>query len=326
MAKIKPLLYLPKWIFRGYKTLDDFVHNNNALYQSEEYPHNPRKSKKHKDKYIYILSKYFFDPFKNNRYWLRMEESDQFHDCVFIYQDHEDTVNIDYRWFEVMRRRRRGVYIKDAAPSYFSLCEALATAPIMIPGHYPVYDKLHGKPFSIYGFNDPNSRFRTFSEDRNIDVLFLGKSTHRREEYIRTISKSAKKIKAKTIISEDMVGIEQHIDLMHRTKIAYHIMALGYRSSREWEAMINGALLISDDRTVDTMAIPGMVAGRDFIRFDPGNPTDQMRYWLKNDQHRRRIAKNGFEAAWKVWDGCRDPYMPSRRVAAEKIREAGWDK
>jgi len=158
------------------------------------------------------------------------------------------------------------------------------------------------------------------------DGIFLGKSTNRRDSYIRKIKKAATKLKLNYLIDEEMVSIKEHISLLQRSKLIYHFMALGYRSSREWEAMINGGLLISDDRHVDTMLTPGMELNKDFIRFDPGGVIDQMEYWIKHNEKREKLSVNGFNSAWKVWNGCRDPYMADRRKAAEVIQKMGWDK
>lgn len=319
-----------RWIFRGYETLDDFILNRNPLYTSKKYPYVNRNPKKHKDKFIWILSKYFFDGGKENaKFWLKLENSSEFENCVFIYEDHEESSNLDYRWIEVMRRRRKGVYIKDACPVHIiethSPNSSGFSVPVILPGYFPVYDKWNFKPFSIYDFSNENSKYKKLDfSKRDIDVLFIGKMATRRDVYIRKILDSATNLNVKHIIGSQFVSFEEHIDLMRRSKIAYQFMAIGYRSSREWEAMLNGCLLISDDRTVDFVNTPGMVQNVDFIRFDSSDTQGQMSYWLKNVQEREKIATNGFHSSWQIWSGCLDAYMPSRKKAAEKIIEAGW--
>ena len=306
-----------RWVFRGYNTLDDFVNNTNCLYEAKDCP------KKKQGKYVYILSKYFFDEFVPKEYWNRYELSKQFKDVTFIYECHQDDVNIDYRWFEVMRRRKRGVYIKDVAPLHFrdKPYNGIHT-PTVIAGSYPIYDKWDGKPFNLYGFDNVESPYRKFPDnERDIDVLFIGKSTSRRDEYLKKIKKVARKLNINAVISEKHVSFKKHIKLMRRSKISYHFMALGYRSSREWESMINGALLISDDRTVDNVITPGIKVNRDFIKFDPIHTLDQIAYWIKSEDERNSICRNAFKAAWKMWDGCTDSYMPSRRFAAKYIKK-----
>lgn len=325
------LLFAPH-VFRGYKTLEDFVFNKNKLYEETEYPYKKRLLGNHKDKFIYILSKAFFEGGKkNSNQWLQLEESPHFSDCLFIYEDHEETMNIDYRWLEVMRRRRKGVYIKDACPVYIQETKNPnphnESVPCLIPGLYPIYDKWDGKPFSIYGFNDPNSKYRVFPEfsSRDIDVLFIGKTTARRDVYISNLKKVTKSLGLNSIVSDQMVSFDEHIKLMRRAKICYQFMAIGYRSSREWESLINGSLLISDDRTVDNINIPGMRVGIDFVRMDYKNIAGQLKYYLEHEDERYNISRSGFDTAWNIWDGCLDPYMPSRKVAAEKIKESGWN-
>lgn len=329
---MKPLLF-DRWVFRGYETLDDFVQNKNWLYESSGFPYNkknPRNTKKHKDKFIWVLSKYFFEGGKNGfPFWEELENSPNYSDCIFIYEDHEESSNLDYRWLEVMRRRRKGIYIKDACPKHFLNFSSPNlfndNIPIIIPGYFPVYDKWNGNPFSIYQFNDKNSIYKQVDfEKRDIDVLFIGKSTTRRDKYIKQIQSDAKELNINAVISSKMVSFEEHINLMRRSKICYQFMAIGYRSSREWESMLNGSLLISDDRTVDFINTVGMEPVKDFIRYDPNNSKKQMKYWLDNSKERIQTAKSGHKSAWEVWSGCHDAYMPSRKLAANKIIEAGW--
>ncbi len=313
------------WIFRGYETLDDFVTNKNCLYETQDYPYVKRTSK-HKDKYIYILSKYHFEGTHKKYDWERFEFSPEFDECVFIFEDHEEGCNVDCRWFEVMRKRRRGVYIPDQTPKFYNKEPDLKYPPFVVPGYFIYYDKWKGKPFSLYEFSNPDGPFREMNTNRDIDVFFAGGGSKRtqRTKYINMISKATKKLKINAIVTSDKIEMTKYIEIMQRSKIIYNIMGIGYRTGREWEALINGALLINDDRTVNHMHTPGIEENRDFITLDPDDVRTQMKYWLDHEEERKRIAASGFASAWKVWDGCLDPYMASRRLAAKYMRAAGW--
>lgn len=318
---MQPLLY-DKWIFRGYKSLEDFETNQNFLFESTTYPFG-----QHSPKYIWILTKYFFEGGKkNSQFWDSFENSKEFKNCVLIVEDHEESCNFDHRWIEVMRRRRKGIYIKDACPNYIldTSIRNPSNGPIIIPGYFPVYDKWNGKPFSLYDFKNPKSKYKHYDNNRDIDVLFIGKNTARRSPYVQQILSAAKNLKLNYQIHDNLVSFEDHIDLMRRSKICYQFMAIGYRSSREWEAMLNGSLLISDDRTTDYINTSPMIKSMHFVRYDPNDVEQQMKYWLDNQKERESISKCGFELAWNVWSDCRDAYMPSRLLAAYKIKQAKW--
>ena len=328
-----PFLHGHRWLFRGYRTLEDFIYDRDCLYKLKEYPSRKDRSDRQnykktiKSKYIYILSKVFFDSYVHHSYWDRFEFSSEFENCVFIYEDHEESASIDYRWIEVMRKRRKGVYIKDSAPSFYNTSLYSNNAPVMVAGHFPVYDKNKGEPFDTYRFNRTHgNEFMVRNLDRDIDVLFIGSVTTQRKPYMDQIRQSCKKLGLNSIISRKMVSPREHIELMRRSKICYNLMAIGYRSSREWESLLNGCLLISDDRTVDNILTPGMELDKDFVRLDSANISKQIKFWINNTDERERISTNGFNSAWKVWSGCTDPYMPSRQEAAKYIVAAGWDR
>lgn len=315
----KPFLFATA-IFRGYKRIDDFVKNENYLYVSKSYP----LEGKYEDKYIYILANRFFEGGKkNSQMWQRFESDPLFDDKTFIYEDHEESVNLDYRWFEVMRKRKRGIYIPDQTPLFYRAGRISNASPVIVPGYFPLYDKYEGKPFSIYGFTDSKSKFRTRNIKRDIDVIFIGMGRDQRKQYMYKIIESAQKLKLKYIIGRGF-SVERYIDLFLRSKLNYNFMGLGYRCGREWEALITGGLLINDDRTVDNMLLPGMELDKDFIKFDPENCTEQMKYWVENEEEREKISCHGFNTAWKIWSGCFDPYMPSRKDAGKALKEEGW--
>ncbi len=123
---------------------------------------------------------------------------------------------------------------------------------------------------------------------------------------------------------EGILNPKKYIQLMRRSKLAYSFLGTGYRSHREWEALLCGALLLNDKRSVDCCQFKGLVPGKHFITIDEDDVDAQAKYWLSHSDEREAVAKQGFDAAWEIWKDAIDQWHPIRKTISERITGNGW--
>ena len=296
--------------FRIFNSVDDFLNNrfekNGPLAVKKDMVIIPP----FKRNYItYIRSK-------------RLETPDDIKDdgSIFIFHDSSAYAQISPQFFNIVMLRKRGIYIKEQSLNIYQ-----DTDRFIVGYHFP-----HWLSFQ---YMSP-----VFAEDRPIDVMYAGKARKQRDKLYYDICQASKQLRLKTCFGqskkqinvqtgsppEGLMHPREYVKNMRRSKICYSFLGTGYRSHRDWEALLCGSFMLNDMRSVKCCQFRGLKQGHDFIAIDHGNIKGQMEYWLNNPKERIEIAKNGFDTAWGIWKGCQDQWQPIRKLAAMKIGRNGW--
>jgi len=240
---------------------------------------------------------------------------------ILVFHDSSAYAEISPEFFQLVMLRKRGVYLKEQSLNIYQ-----DTDRFVFGHHFP-----HWLAF-------PHIK-EEFNVDRDIDVMYAGKRRKQRDGLYDDIERSSQKLGLNYFLGqskkqvdrltgkppEGLLSPRKYVNKLIRSKIAYSLLGTGYRSHRDWEALLCGAFLLNDDRSVKCCHLRGLEEGRHFVSIDPEFVKAQMQYWIEHEDERIAIAKRGFDAAWDIWRGSTDHWFPARKLIFEKIKQNAWD-
>ncbi len=238
---------------------------------------------------------------------------------ILIVHDSSAFAEISAELFQAVVFRRKGIYIKEQSLNVYQ-----DTDRFIVGYHFP-----HWLTFRHL---DP-----TFNDRRPIDVMYAGKRRKQRDDIYNGICKSSKRLGLRTCLTQSkkqvdrtgnppdgMLTPKDYVKKMRQSKMCYSLMGTGYRSHRDWEALLCGAFMLNDDRSMRTCQFRGLEVGKHFVVIDQNDIQGQLEYWLEHEDERLEIARNGFKAAWDIWGSSVDQWHPVRRLACNLISKHEW--
>ena len=239
---------------------------------------------------------------------------------IMIFHDSSAYSEISAEFFQLVMFRKRGIYLKEQSMDFYQ-----DTSRFIVSYHFP------------HWLSYPHLKY-DFNTNRPIDVMYAGKQRRQRNGLYEDITRASKKLKLNSFFAQSKKQIDRktgeppagmlkpkdYVKKLRTAKIAYSLLGTGYRSHRDWEALLCGAFLINDHRSVQCCQFRGLEEFRHFVSVDPDHVEAQLKYWIKHEKERNEIARAGFEAAWEIWRDCADTWQPARILVRRKIEENGW--
>lgn len=239
---------------------------------------------------------------------------------ILVVHDSSAYAEISPSLYQAVMFRRWGIYAKEQSLGIYADNDRF-----VVGYHFP-----HWVTFKFLK--------QSFKEKRDLDVVYVGKARKQRNDLFNNLRLYCKQMKLNYVITqskkqvdfatgripEGLLGPKQYVELLRSAKLAYSFLGTGYRSHREWEALLSGALLLNDPRSTICCQFKGLEEGKHFINIREGGFKEQLKYWINNDEEREEMARAGFTAAWEIWKDATDHWYPIRKLIAEQIIKNKW--
>jgi len=237
---------------------------------------------------------------------------------ILVAHDNSAHAEISAGLHQAVMFRKCGIYLKEQSLNIYA-----DTDRFVVGYHWP-----HQLVFKHLQKN--------LKANRSLDVVYAGRARKSRDALVNSVVRSCKKLDLKYLVTqskkqisatntpEGLLPPKEYAKKLSIAKLAYSFLGTGYRCHREWEAMLSGALLLIDKRSVDCCSFRGIEPTEHFVVIDESDIKGQMQYWIENQEKRESIARKAFDASWKVWRNAQDHWQPIRQLAADRIRENKW--